>query len=327
MRFEQDTACRGTHCASTPLPTLQHLPEDKTSTKEPELHAGARRLQPLGDSVTSLICEGANTVLKVEAGGPGMAYPAPTAALNRHSPFSSSSSASAATANTNPNGHLPAPAAPRPTDFSVSSLLTAATHHPLSSSSASRSSVSPPAPASPSAAAPDTPPPPIQHRDLSAHQNSAVAAANYFNAAALAAAGFYPSPHLPPVTSPTAHHLQNKAILAGAHHHQVDFCRQGIPPQGNHSSPLSIIAYHSATGIVGCFLAHHDATVINTNDQSILLITFSRLCVQLFVTCFRFELRLVQKFMYFFKCNSIICIGALCCIKYMTTKLSILPVR
>ena len=233
MRFEQDTACRGTHCASTPLPAQQQHHhhhrlgsrlEEETARKDLAARGTRREL------VETNVVEGAKTVLRGEAGGPGMAYPAPAAALNRHSPFSSSPSSVASIATTgpgNPNGHLtvtgahlPAPAAPRPTDFSVSSLLTAAsTHPPLLGRSSSQGSISPPpgGPGSP-AAAPETPPPPLPTQRELSHNSSAVAAASYFGA--LAAAGFYnPSAHLPPVSSPSAHHLQSKAILAGAHHH------------------------------------------------------------------------------------------------------------
>lgn len=222
MRFELDTACRGTHCASTPLPALHHH-HRLGSHLEETFAKGIETFVTRRESVETNVVEGAKTVLRGVAGGPGMAYPAPATALNRHSPFSSSS---ATTGPGNPNGHLsvtgahlPAPAAPRPTDFSVSTLLTAAsTHPPLLGGSSSQGSISPPpgGPGSP-AAAPETPPPLPLQRELS-HNSSAVAAASYFGA--LAAAGFYNhSAHLPPVSSPSAHHLQSKAILAGAHHH------------------------------------------------------------------------------------------------------------
>lgn len=233
MRFELDTACRGTHCASTPLPALHqhhrlgsHLEETTSSCSAKGIETFQIRLR---ETVETNVVEGAKTVLRGEAGGPGMAYPAPATALNRHSPFSSSSATSIANSGPvgNPNGHLssvtsahlPAPAAPRPTDFSVSTLLTAAsTHPPILGGSSSQGSISPPpgGPGSP-AAAPETPPPLSVQRELS-HNSSAVAAASYFGA--LAAAGFYNhSAHLPPVSSPSAHHLQSKAILAGSHHH------------------------------------------------------------------------------------------------------------
>lgn len=183
------------------------------------------------------VVEGANTGPRAEAGGPGMAYPASATALNQHSAFATSI---AGTPSSNPNGHisgghLPAPAAPRPTDFSVSSLLTAATTHPpILGGSSSQGSASPPpgGPGSP-AAAPETPPPLPSQRELS-HPSSAVAAASYFSAAALAAAGFYnPAAHLPATSSPgpTAHHLQGKGILTSPHHHP-HLNPHGITPPG-----------------------------------------------------------------------------------------------
>lgn len=183
------------------------------------------------------VVEGANTGPRAEAGGPGMAYPASATALNQHSAFATSI---AGTPSSNPNGHisgghLPAPAAPRPTDFSVSSLLTAATTHPpILGGSSSQGSASPPpgGPGSP-AAAPETPPPLPSQRELS-HPSSAVAAASYFSAAALAAAGFYnPAAHLPATSSPgpTAHHLQGKGILSSPHHHP-HLNPHGITPPG-----------------------------------------------------------------------------------------------
>ncbi|XP_077260967.1 T-box transcription factor bifid isoform X4 [Temnothorax americanus] len=248
MRFEQDTACRGTHCASTPQPSAlqqRSRPEEVVVEEEEDSSAkdvdGQRRRLGIGELEANVV-EGANTGPRAEAGGPGMAYPASATALNQHSPFASSIAGGTPPAS-NPNGHitgpLPAPAAPRPTDFSVSSLLTAASTHPpgILGGSSSQSSASPPpgGPGSP-AAAPETPPPLAAsgQRDLS-HPSSAVAAASYFSAAALAAAGFYnPAAHLPPTSSPgptAAHHLQTKAILAGAHHHP-HLNPHGITPPG-----------------------------------------------------------------------------------------------
>ncbi|XP_050458038.1 optomotor-blind protein isoform X3 [Cataglyphis hispanica] len=266
MRFEQDTACRGTHCASTPQPSAlqqRSRPEEEVVVEEEEeddddeddsskkdIDGQRRRLG--GIELEANVVEGANTGPRAEAGGPGMAYPASATALNQHSPFASAIAGGTPPAS-NPNGHigagtghLPAPAAPRPTDFSVSSLLTAASTHPpgILGGSSSQSSASPPpgGPGSP-AAAPETPPPlPVSgQRDLS-HPSSAVAAASYFSAAALAAAGFYnPAAHLPPTSSPgptaaaaaaaAAHHLQGKGILTGAHHHP-HLNPHGITPPG-----------------------------------------------------------------------------------------------
>jgi len=220
--------------------------EEDSSAKDVD---GQRRR--LGIELETNVVEGANTGPRAEAGGPGMAYPASATALNQHSAFASTIAGGTPPAS-NPNGHigagtghLPAPAAPRPTDFSVSSLLTAASSHPpgILGGSSSQGSASPPpgGPGSP-AAAPETPPPlPASgQRDLS-HPSSAVAAASYFSAAALAAAGFYnPAAHLPPTSSPgptavaAAHHLQSKGILAGAHHHP-HLNPHGITPPGEHS--------------------------------------------------------------------------------------------
>lgn len=340
MRFEQDTACRGTHCASTPLPAtlqppqpllhqhqlglqlghLQHLqpsPQNghslflnshcqpaRTTELAPYAVAGSKESsegsadpaaaaldedhqppakQPklssspparpggspdlthpeLSPSRTTPTTpreeEDAKTVLsRPESGGPGMAYPAP--ALSRHSPFASATAAIAAAAAaaaassqatvtsgagstsgssttsscstaTNPNGRLPGAVAPKPTDFSVSSLLTAASSHTGGSSSQGSASPPPGGPGSP-AVGPDSPPP-ASHRSSSAelpgssHPSSASSvAANYFNAAALAAAGFYnPGAHLPP-GSPN-HHLSGKGI-----HPHPAFSPQGIGPPG-----------------------------------------------------------------------------------------------
>nr|KAF7410795.1 hypothetical protein H0235_013402 [Vespula pensylvanica] len=271
---EKETACRGTHCASTPQPSaLQQRTrpeelvveeeEDSSSLKDDIVVGQRLRRRELEANVV----EGAKTGPRAEAGGPGMAYPASATALNQHSPFASSLTSSLASSlgggplgaasgggtagplaagaptSNNPNGHistaggqhLPAPAAPRPTDFSVSSLLTAAnTHPPILGGSSSQGSASPPpgGPGSP-AAAPETPPPLPTQRELS-HPSSAVAAASYFSAAALAAAGFYnPAAHLPPTSSPgpTAHHLQGKAILTSPHHHP-HLNPHGITPPG-----------------------------------------------------------------------------------------------
>ncbi|KAF7386737.1 hypothetical protein HZH66_011189 [Vespula vulgaris] len=265
---------RGTHCASTPQPSaLQQRTrpeelvveeeEDSSSLKDDIVVGQRLRRRELEANVV----EGAKTGPRAEAGGPGMAYPASATALNQHSPFASSLTSSLASSlgggplgaasgggtagplaagaptSNNPNGHistaggqhLPAPAAPRPTDFSVSSLLTAAnTHPPILGGSSSQGSASPPpgGPGSP-AAAPETPPPLPTQRELS-HPSSAVAAASYFSAAALAAAGFYnPAAHLPPTSSPgpTAHHLQGKAILTSPHHHP-HLNPHGITPPG-----------------------------------------------------------------------------------------------
>lgn len=200
-----------------------------------DIDVGERRRRELEANVV----EGANTGPRAEAGGPGMAYPASATALNQHSAFAATSIAATPPANPNGHitgaGHLPAPAAPRPTDFSVSSLLTAATTHPpILGGSSSQGSASPPpgGPGSP-AAAPETPPPLPSQRELS-HPSSAVAAASYFSAAALAAAGFYnPAAHLPATSSPgpTAHHLQGKGILSGTHHHP-HLNPHGITPPG-----------------------------------------------------------------------------------------------
>ncbi|XP_036142368.1 optomotor-blind protein isoform X3 [Monomorium pharaonis] len=269
MRFEQDTACRGTHCASTPQPSaLQQRSarleevvvveeeEEEDSPAKDVVIDGSQRRRLAGIAELEInVVEGANTGPRAEARGPGMAYPASATALNQHSPFASTLAGGTPPAS-NPNGHiagpLPAPAAPRPTDFSVSSLLTAASTHPPSAAggilggSSSQGSGSPPpgGPGSP-AAAPETPPPPLppggqqQRGDLSSthHSSSAVAAASYFSAAALAAAGFYnPAAHLPPTSSPgptAAHHLQSKAsILAGAHHPHPHLNPHGITPPG-----------------------------------------------------------------------------------------------
>ncbi|XP_016840221.2 optomotor-blind protein isoform X1 [Nasonia vitripennis] len=369
MRFEQDTACRGTHCASTPLPAtlqqqplllhqphlnslshhhshlqhhhqlsnlhlnnnhqplnpLQHQLASRTDTelapyavagsKDSVVSAGGgeeppaakrqrstppapadlssppsasidstkkqRQRSPAAEDEEGSSAAGdaaANTVLsRPESGGPGMAYPAPAAALSRHSPFASatasaavaaatttsstgssgaSSASSSASSSGNPNGRLPAPAAPRPTDFSVSSLLTAASV----SSAQSQGSASPPAggPGSP-AAAPETPPPTSRGQDLSSSSSThAAAAASYFGAAALAAAGFYnPGAHLPPAGSPNAsHHLPGKGILGGSHHHP-QFSPQGIGPPGLGLGPQTTEEAHAVLAAAAAAALHH----------------------------------------------------------------------
>lgn len=240
MRFEQDTTCRGTHCASTPLQAPQGItPKQEVEASVDGVFSQDNALLLLQNQRRELALEantveGANTGLRGVAGGPGMAYPAPASAptLNQHSPFSINNSASG-----NGNGHLtsshlPAPAAPRPTDFSVSSLLTAAnTHSSHLGGSSSQGSASPPpgGPGSP-AAAPETPPPHNNQRDQLSHSSSAeAAAANYFNA--LAAAGFCNPSHLGPNNSPNAHHLSAKGLLGSPHHHP-QFNLHGLTPQG-----------------------------------------------------------------------------------------------
>lgn len=214
--------------------------EEDSSAKDVDVNGQRRRL---GIELEANVVEGANTGPRAEAGGPGMAYPASATALNQHSTFANSIAGGTPPAS-NPNGHitgpLPAPAAPRPTDFSVSSLLTAASSHPpgILGGSSSQGSASPPpgGPGSP-AAAPETPPPlPVSGQRELSHPSSAVAAASYFSAAALAAASFYgPAAHLPPTSSPgptaAVHHLQAKGLLAGAHHHP-HLNPHGITPPG-----------------------------------------------------------------------------------------------
>ncbi|XP_043286430.1 optomotor-blind protein isoform X3 [Venturia canescens] len=316
MRFEQDLSCRGTHCASTPLPAPaaatvaeeRARPSKREEDQEEEVEgedslskrnnnsininnnhsffnshgaASSRRYPDLchqlhhhyphnlnqnpgnGESEISDI-EGAKTGLRGVAGGPGMAYPAPAAALNQHSPFSSISanntSGSGGTGNGNSHlagSHLPAPAAPRPTDFSVSSLLTAAnTHPPLLGGSSSQGSASPPpgGPGSP-AAAPETPPPLNNQRELSHPSSAEAAAANYFNA--LAVAGFCnPGGHLPPNSSPNAHHLQAKSILTSPHHHP-QFNLHGLTPQGLGLGPHTPEEANAAVLAAAAAALHH----------------------------------------------------------------------
>ncbi|KAG5324692.1 OMB protein, partial [Acromyrmex heyeri] len=89
MRFEQDTACRGTHCASTPQPSAlqqRSRPEEVVVEEEEDSSAkdvdGQRRR--LGIELEANVVEGANTGPRAEAGGPGMASPGPTAAAAHH---------------------------------------------------------------------------------------------------------------------------------------------------------------------------------------------------------------------------------------------------
>lgn len=217
MRFEQDAACRGTHCATAPLPALPpQLEQPEKGPRQQRDQEAPRPASTLGPEQERLhpprpagelgaLEEPAKPLPRPE---PGMAYPAPA-------PAGPGQQAS--------NGRLPAPAAPRPTDFSVSTLLTAA-------GSSSQSSGSPPpgGPGSP-AAAPETPPllGQGQRSDL-----SHAAAASYFNAAALAAAGFYGHGVHPHSGSP-GHHLQGKGLL-GAHHHP-QLSSPGIGPPGWYS--------------------------------------------------------------------------------------------
>lgn len=256
--------------------------EEDSSAKDVD---GQRRR--LGIELEANVVEGANTGPRAEAGGPGMAYPASATALNQHSPFASSIAGGTPPAS-NPNGHigagtghLPAPAAPRPTDFSVSSLLTAASTHPpgILGGSSSQGSASPPpgGPGSP-AAAPETPPPlPVSgQRDLS-HPSSAVAAASYFSAAALAAAGFYnPAAHLPPTSSPgptaAAHHLQSKGILTGAHHHP-HLNPHGITPPGEQSEQS---LFESEFPHVYLMILNHLPRMCNQMFEAVLQIEMSK---------------------------------------------------
>ncbi|XP_012274205.1 optomotor-blind protein [Orussus abietinus] len=287
MRYEQDSACRGTHCASTPLPAaaLQRPrdPRDREPDPQPQsprrresgLASGQHQRRRAPDSErppADLREEGAKTGLRAEvaaaaAAGPGMAYPAPkaaaTATLAQHSPFSGANPAGPGGPGgpVHLAGHLPAPAAPRPTDFSVSSLLTAvggATHPPVLGCSSSQGSASPPpgGPGSP-AAAPETPPPSLAgQREFAQHQSSAVA--SYFGAAALAAAGFYgPAAHLPPASSPgPTHHLQGKGILAGPHHHP-HLNPHGLTPPGLGLGPHTPEEAHAAVLAAAAAALHH----------------------------------------------------------------------
>ncbi|CAG5103583.1 Protein of unknown function [Cotesia congregata] len=282
MRFEQDTTCRGTHCASTPLQAPQKIrPKEEVEVvdgvfsasqdnrvllldnhrhnlnnlqqqhhQQHQSHLGGNRRRLFELEVNNTL-ESANTGLRGVAGGPGMAYPASAAGptLNQHSAFSSINNS----ASGNGNGllsssHLPAPAAPRPTDFSVSSLLTAANNHPSHlGGSSSQGSASPPpgGPGSP-AAAPETPPPHNNnnnnnnnsssnnnnnnnHRDQIGHSAAEAAAANYFNA--LAAAGFCNPSGVHLAHNPNnPHHLSAKGLLGSPHHHP-QFNLHGITPQ------------------------------------------------------------------------------------------------
>ncbi|XP_034935664.1 optomotor-blind protein-like isoform X2 [Chelonus insularis] len=273
MRFEQDTTCRGTHCASTPLQAPQRIrPKEEVEAVDgvfsaSQDNAGALLLdqdrRQFELEVNTL--ESANTGLRRVAGGPGMAYPAPAApTLNQHSPFSTISSSASGNGNGHlSSSHLPAPAAPRPTDFSVSSLLTAANTHPSHlGGSSSQGSASPPpgGPGSP-AAAPETPPPLNNQRDHLSHPSSAeAAAANYFNA--LAAAGFC-SPggaHLPHNNSPGAanapHHLSGKGLLSSPHHHP-QFNLHGLTPQGLGLGPHTPEEANAAVLAAAAAALHH----------------------------------------------------------------------
>ncbi|XP_046738811.1 optomotor-blind protein-like isoform X2 [Diprion similis] len=230
MRFEQDSACsRATHCASIPLLLRPRLISGEKAD------SGSENIGPRedGKELETNVAVAARTGVRGAVGGPGMAYPAPAAALNQHAPFLTISGS--ATSSSHLGSHLPAPATTRPTDFSVSSLLTAASSHPThpQGGSSSQGSASPPpgGPGSPTAA-PETPPPLPSHRETS-HPSSAVA--NYFSAAALYAAGFYnPVAHLPPTSPPRpngGHHLQGKIIFSGPHH-QPHLNPHGLPPSG-----------------------------------------------------------------------------------------------
>ncbi|XP_020706937.1 optomotor-blind protein isoform X2 [Athalia rosae] len=254
MRFEQDSACsRGTHCASIPL-LLRPRFEVSASVKD----SFGERDDGKDQELETNVGETAKTGIRGAVGGPGMAYPAPAAALNQHSPFAAISGST--TGSSHLGSHLPAPVAPRPTDFSVSSLLTAATTHPphLQGGSSSQGSASPPpgGPGSP-AAAPETPPPlPNSQRELSQHPSSAVA--SYFSAAALAAAGFYnPAAHLPPTSSPgPTHHLQGKSILSSPHHHP-HLNPHGLTPPGLGLGPHTPEEAHAAVLAVAAAALHH----------------------------------------------------------------------
>ncbi|XP_044002341.1 optomotor-blind protein-like isoform X3 [Aphidius gifuensis] len=320
MRFEQETSCRGTHCASTPLQAPQHIlqkielnnktveevaiEETLLSTRDNHQHGGYlynnnhHNYSPNNTNNQSIIrqfeyntdklnFEGGKTGHRGVAGGPGMAYPAPASAptINQHSPFTlnnnnnntnSNSNNNSTTSNTTGNGHigtshLPAPAAPRPTDFSVSSLLTAAnnnnnnnnsnnnTHTSHIGGSSSQGSASPPpgGPGSPSAA-PDTPPPSHNNnnnqRDHLLHASSAeAAAANYFNA--LAAAGFC-NPHLHQNSTPGQnHHLSGKNLLSPHHHQQFNL--HGITPQGLGLGPHTPEEANAAVLAAAAAALHH----------------------------------------------------------------------
>ncbi|KAK0167438.1 hypothetical protein PV327_004837 [Microctonus hyperodae] len=272
MRFEQDTTCRGTHCASTPLEAPQRIrPKEEVeaavdgvfSVSQDNGGALLYQQEKRNFELETNSVEGANTGLRGVAGGPGMAYPAPAAAptLNQHSPFSTISNSASGNGNGHlTTSHLPAPAAPRPTDFSVSSLLTAAnTHPPHLGGSSSQGSASPPpgGPGSP-AAAPETPPPHNHHRDQLSHSTSAeVAAANYFNA--LAAAGFCNpgTAHLSNSShGPNAHHLSGKGLLASPHHHP-QFNLHGLTPQGLGLGPHTPEEANAAVLAAAAAALHH----------------------------------------------------------------------
>ncbi|XP_044580174.1 optomotor-blind protein-like isoform X3 [Cotesia glomerata] len=287
MRFEQDTTCRGTHCASTPLQAPQKIrPKEEVEVvdgvfsasqdnrvllldnhrhnlnnhhqqhhQQHPSHLGGNRRRLFELEVNNTL-ESANTGLRGVAGGPGMAYPASAAGptLNQHSAFSSINNSASGNGNGHlSSSHLPAPAAPRPTDFSVSSLLTAANNHPSHlGGSSSQGSASPPpgGPGSP-AAAPETPPPHNNnnnnnnnnssnnnnnnHRDQIGHSAAEAAAANYFNA--LAAAGFCNPSGVHLAHNPNnPHHLSAKGLLGSPHHHP-QFNLHGITPQGLNLGP------------------------------------------------------------------------------------------
>ncbi|KAG5313841.1 OMB protein, partial [Acromyrmex insinuator] len=124
MRFEQDTACRGTHCASTPQPSaLQQrsrpeevvVEEEDSSAKDVD---GQRRR--LGIELEANVVEGANTGPRAEAGGPGMAY---------------FSAAALAAASFYGPAHLPPTSSPGPTaaaahHLQAKGILAGAHHHP-----------------------------------------------------------------------------------------------------------------------------------------------------------------------------------------------------
>ncbi|XP_018371875.1 PREDICTED: uncharacterized protein LOC108766842 [Trachymyrmex cornetzi] len=123
MRFEQDTACRGTHCASTPQPSAlqqRSRPEEVVVEEEEDSSAkdvdGQRRR--LGIELEANVVEGANTGPRAEAGGPGMAYPA---------------AAALAAASFYGPAHLPPTSSPGPTaahHLQAKGILAGAHHHP-----------------------------------------------------------------------------------------------------------------------------------------------------------------------------------------------------
>ncbi|XP_011305347.1 optomotor-blind protein isoform X2 [Fopius arisanus] len=273
MRFEQDTPCRGTHCASTPLQAPQRIhPKIELETPVEEVsadHTDYPNRDKRTDTnyydcnsdkfelVNNDTVEGGKTGHRGVTGGPGMAYPAPAGpTINQHSPFSAISNSASQGNGHIATSHLPAPAAPRPTDFSVSSLLTAAnTHSTHLGGSSSQGSASPPpgGPSSP-AAAPETPPPHNNQRDLS-HNSAEAAAANYFNA--LAAAGFCnPGAHFPTNNSPNAHHLGAKGLIGSPHHHP-QFNLHGLTPQGLGLGPHTPEEANAAVLAAAAAALHH----------------------------------------------------------------------